>query len=83
LRAARPILGLADPAGDTGQALQSSGVEYIAALEDANAIAAVIGRYVDDLRRGNATIPDGSTMQTASRRDRTAQLAGLVNETVV
>ena len=83
LRAARPILGLADPAGDTGQALQSWGVEYIAALEDANAIAAVMGRYVDDLRRGNATIPDSSTMQTASRRDRTAQLAGLLNESVV
>src|SRR5262249_17321320 len=37
-RARRPILGLADPVGDTAHAMQAAGVRHIAKLEDSNAV---------------------------------------------
>lgn len=41
-RARRPIIAFTDPAGDTGQVLQSAHVPWIAPLDDPNAITAVL-----------------------------------------
>jgi glycosyltransferase involved in cell wall biosynthesis len=82
LRAQRPLLGLADPAGDTGMLLQRSGVEHVAALEDADAIAAALDRFVGALRTGNVAIPDQWIARHASRRARTADLARMLDEVV-
>lgn len=75
LRAKRPILGLADPAGDTGEALRRMGVDHIAALEDAGGIGTALERFIADVRSGNAPIPEPAEVSRASRRERTADLA--------
>lgn len=41
-RARRPIIAFTDPAGDTGQVLQSAGVPWIAPLDDVAAIKTVL-----------------------------------------
>jgi len=82
LRARRPMLGLADPSGDTADAMRRAGVAHIAALEDAAAIADTLERFVGDLRQGTAPVPDATTIRSASRRERTAQLARMLDEAV-
>ena len=79
LRAGRPILGLADPAGDTAWAMREAGVAQIAALEDASAIAASLATFLCDLREGRAAIPDAARARRASRRARTSELADALN----
>jgi glycosyltransferase involved in cell wall biosynthesis len=74
LRAQRPILGLADPAGDTAEALRRAGLTHLAALEDDRAIASVLGRFVDDIRAGLAPLPDPASVSRASRKRRTESL---------
>lgn len=82
LRAGRPVLGLADPAGDTGATLRSAGVEHVAALESADAVGAMLGRFVDALRQGRVTAPPAEAVQAMSRRERTRQLAALLDRAV-
>ena len=79
LRAGRPILGLADAAGDTASAMRRAGVAHIAALEDAAGTAAVLERFVDDLHGGRALCPDGAVTGAATRRARASELADLLN----
>ena len=79
LRAGRPILGLADPAGDTAEALRSAGVRHIVALEDEPGIARALANFVAELVAGSASIPDADAIRRASRRERTAELARLLN----
>ena len=80
LRARKPVLGLADPSGDTAEVMRHSGIRHIAALEDAGDIAAALECFVDEVRAGTAPIPDAATVRQASRRERTAQLAQLLDE---
>lgn len=75
LRARRPILGLADPAGDTAHALARAGVDCIAALEDRDAIAQTLARFLVDVDENRASLPDPTQVGRASRRERTAELA--------
>jgi len=75
LRARRPILGLADPAGDTAHALVRAGVDYIAALEDRDAITHTLSRFLVDIDENRASLPDPAHVARASRRERTAELA--------
>ncbi len=82
LRAGRPILGLADPAGDTAQALSAAGVRHIAALEDQAAMETAIERFVTDLRTAGAASPDVDLVRRASRRERTRELAALLDRAV-
>lgn len=82
LRARRPILGLADPAGDTAGVMRRAGIRHIAALEDASAIARELEDFVRDVRAGTVQLPDAAIVRDASRRERTAQLARLFDETL-
>jgi glycosyltransferase involved in cell wall biosynthesis len=77
LRARRPILGLADPGGATGAALQAAGVPLVAALEDPAAIAAALVQCLSDVQQGRAVLPQADAVAAASRRQRAAQLAAL------
>lgn len=79
LRARRPMLGLIDPAGDTADLLRSAGVQHLSHLCDAKDIAAMLTRFVDDLRTGRAPRPHSATVQRASRRERAAELACLMD----
>jgi glycosyltransferase involved in cell wall biosynthesis len=80
LRAGRPILSLADPAGDTAAVMRAAGVMHVAALENASAIADAFARFVGDVRAGVAPIPHEAAIRGASRRERTAALARLLDE---
>ena len=82
LRARRPILGLADPAGDTADVMRRAGIRHIAALEDASATARALADFVRDVRSGAVQLPDAAIVLDASRRERTAQLARLFDETL-
>jgi len=81
-RAGRPILGLADPSGDTAGVMRRAGIRHIAALEDARGIAQQLADFVRDVRAGAARLPDAGFVREASRRERTAQLARLFEETL-
>lgn len=80
LRAGRPILALTDPAGDTAQALRSTGSGTICTLTDSADIAQQLRLFVAALRDGQAR---GASLQAAglhSRRARTAELAVLLDQ---
>ncbi|MGC3961908.1 MAG: glycosyltransferase [Rhodocyclaceae bacterium] len=81
LRAQRPILGLTDPAGDTGDLLTRSGVRWIAPLDDAQAIAHMLPAFITAARAGDAGVPDAGLVAAHSRRARTAALADLLAAT--
>jgi glycosyltransferase involved in cell wall biosynthesis len=80
-RARRPILGLADPAGDTAKVMADAGVEDVAPLEDAAAIEGVLLRYLQRSWNGTSYGRKGPPLETMSRRGRAQQLATLLDET--
>jgi len=75
LRAGRPILGLADPAGDTGRVLVEAGVDHVAALEIAHQVEAVMSRYLADTHLGGTAASLRRPLRDMSRRARTQALA--------
>lgn len=79
LYAGRPILGVTNPRGDTGQLLQSMGVESIAALEDEDAIFQMLVTAVPRIRAGDASTPAADRVAQLSRRFRTAELADVLD----
>lgn len=80
LRAGRPLVVLADPAGDTTQVARDAGIEAIAPLDDAHAIADLLARFV--AQPGDRALPLPDAVAGASRRERTRQLADLLNRAV-
>ena len=80
LRAARPILCLGDPVGETARMLRRTGVRHVAPLGDADAIKPVLWGFLDTL--GQA-LPDASMVAACGRRHRTAELAALLDALVV
>lgn len=80
LRARRPVLTLADPAGDTAQLMRRAGLPRIAALEDGPGVAAALDRFLDDLFHGRAALPAASAIAAASRESRTGELARVLDE---
>jgi len=75
LRAARPILGLTDPIGDTAWALRGAGIKDIVALDSADAIAAALPDFVARLRTGRVAGAQADAVAKASRQSRTHELA--------
>lgn len=79
LRAQRPLLGLTDPQGDTADLLRRCGVRYIAALEDAAAIEAILPRFMADLA---GALPEPAAVAACSRQSRTRELAAVLERAV-
>jgi len=77
LRAGRPIVCLSDPQGDTCEVLRGVGVTGHAQLDDAAAIAALLGRFAAGDLSGLSATPD--SVAAASRAARSVQLAGLLD----
>ncbi len=73
LRAQRPIVAFTDPAGDTAGALANAGIRLIAPLDQSNAIATTLLRFVDC--PGNGSIPSIDAIAAASREGRTSRFA--------
>jgi glycosyltransferase involved in cell wall biosynthesis len=81
-RAGRPIIGLTDPAGDTGQTLRGMGVESVAMLEDADAVHAGLAGYLARLRQDRTTSWPAAAVSAMSRQARARQLAALMDSVV-
>ena len=82
LRAGRPILGLADPAGDTAGVLRNAGIDTVAPLESEAAIREQMVRFLGMLRSGNAPLASGPVVRAHSREKRSALLGQLFDEVV-
>lgn len=78
IRARRPTLGLADPAGDTASVLRNAGYTHLAPLESADAIALAFTAFLSDLRAGRAPLPDTAALRGASRLARSEAFARLL-----
>jgi hypothetical protein len=76
------VLGFTDAAGDTAATLRAAGVDAIAALDDAAAIAAQLRTSLRGLQRGEAPLPDETAARYNSRAARAAELAALLDEAV-
>lgn len=83
LRVGRPILGLTDPAGDTAEALRRAGVAGIAPLDDAEAIAAALTDVIAQIQAGSPISPTAEAVSAGSRRQRSAELARLLDTAVI
>lgn len=82
LHARKPILALADPAGDTAGLLNDLGIEAIAKLEDAHAIATLLSDFLPRLKSGHAyTVPEHRT-RPFSRESLTSELADVLDDAV-
>ena len=79
LRAGRPILGLADPAGDTGRTLAGLGYPLVTKLESADDIERNLPAFVARLREGSLPVAGREVFERYSRRTLTARLAELLD----
>ena len=79
LYAGRPILGLTDPAGDTGQLLGRLGVANIVPLEDEGAIAEMLRVAIPRIRDGSQPLPSRDSVMTLSRRAGCERLAAILD----
>jgi glycosyltransferase involved in cell wall biosynthesis len=79
LRAGRPIVALTDPRGDTAGALRHAGIDAIARLDSTEDIAALLARFVEDLRAQRACGPERAAIAGASRRETARALASLLD----
>ncbi len=82
-RARRPILGLTDPAGATAGEMRGAGIESIAALDDVDAIREALIAFLRDLESGSATVALDEAVARSSRRARTVELAGILDQVLV
>lgn len=80
LRAGRPVLALTDPAGDTAALMRAASIDTVAALDDAEAIAEALPRFLALAREGRAPLASPAFVQAQARAARTARLAALLDE---
>jgi glycosyltransferase involved in cell wall biosynthesis len=82
IRSGRPIVALTDPAGDTAALLLRAGVDAIARLDCAEEISWALRQFVKQAARGGLRSPDPAFGRSASRRARTQEFVGLLEECV-
>lgn len=80
LRAGRPILGLTDPAGDTGRALTGLGYTFVIPLESADEIEIAVPAFLRALREKALPVAERSRIAGYSRRSLTGRLGALLDE---
>jgi glycosyltransferase involved in cell wall biosynthesis len=80
LRAGRPTLALTDAAGDTAALMRAAAIDTVAPLDDADAIAAALARFIDLARSGRAPVAAPAFVRAQARQARTVQLAALLDE---
>lgn len=82
LRAGRPVLALTDATGDTAALMREARIDTVAPLDDAEAIAAALLRFVTLAKDGRAPLAAPAFVQAQARAARTTQLAALLDEVV-
>lgn len=80
LRARRPVLGLADPEGDTARAMRDAGVTHLAKLEDEAEVKRALAAFLAALADGSASPPNDGAVRAASREARVQALARILDE---
>lgn len=81
-RARRPIVALTDSAGDTAGLLRDSGVEWIAPLDEPNAIKSLLAIVIAELAAGQSPVLDEEIVLAASRQRRSQTLAKLLDSVI-
>jgi glycosyltransferase involved in cell wall biosynthesis len=76
-RARKPILGLVDRAGETAQVLRAGGFDCLAPIDQSDQIAAVLVRFLDQVRRGQAHVAGDALIAASSRAGRACELANV------
>ena len=79
-RARKPVLGLTDPEGDTATLMREAGLHDIATLSDSAAIERALVRFLDQIRSGQSTAASEDAIIQSSRRGRSKQLAGVLDQ---
>ncbi len=79
LRARRPILALTDPKGDTASALRNAGIDTIAQLDSKEDIIRELLRFITLVKNNKAPIVTMEKLLTSSRKNRTIELAKLLD----
>jgi glycosyltransferase involved in cell wall biosynthesis len=79
LRANKPLLALTDPQGDTWAAVRAAGIDTLAPLDDAAAIAMALRQFVAQAAAGTAPLAPESVRRSHARSARTVQLAALLD----
>ncbi len=79
-RAGTPILGLTDPAGDTGRLMSEFGVRRIANLDNPEDIAEALLGFLADIDGQLHRSPPSEALQAYSRRTQAGDLAKLLAE---
>ena len=80
LRAARPILALTDPVGDSAVKLRGVGIDTIGVLDSESAIIASLRHFLSLARRGQAPQASTAAISLNSRAARTIELAQLLDQ---
>ena len=83
LRCRRPIIALTDPIGDTARLLRKAGIHYMARLDSVQEIELELRRFLDQVKRGDASLLDDVFVMGASRLNRTRELIGLLDRIAV
>ena len=82
LRAARPLVCLSDPAGDTASVVRDAGIDSIAMLDSAPDIAALLARLLAPSSPTLRTQANAAYVATASRTGRAQSLASMLNSII-
>ncbi len=77
MRAAKPVLGLTDPAGDTASRMREVGLVNIVQLDDKHKIKSVFIEFLRALNEKTAPLPDPRIVQQYSRQAQATRLAEL------
>ena len=79
LRARRPVLVLADPAGDTAALMREAGSGRIVNLAREDDIYGALPDFIEDLKQGNGSVASAAVVARYSRRSQTQSLAELLD----
>ena len=77
-RARRPVFAMTDPKGDTAAVMRAAGIDTVAPLDDAAAIAKGLEDFLARVRRGTAPLVPPEEVARHSRRGRAEELARLL-----
>ncbi|HZO04342.1 MAG TPA: glycosyltransferase [Burkholderiales bacterium] len=82
LRCGRPILALTDPAGETAALLRRARADTIAPLDSEEQIHSALRLFLAQTLAGRPVLPDPAFAREGSRRARTREFAGMLEECV-
>ncbi|WP_333844821.1 glycosyltransferase [Pelomicrobium sp.] len=80
LRCAKPVLALTDPEGDTANLLRRYHAGRVAPMESKEEIARALPQFLAGLAQGTLPVADAGEVKSASRFERTRELARVLDE---